>query len=144
MNKENEKITTDELADLEEIFETYFRTLKRNRNVIRTCNITRQQGKQGVIKKVKISVANICNDCKGTGNKIKFQEQKCKNCCGRGYIYSKKAIVVKIPPKTRNNDYIVFEGKGNKFKADKERGSIFIKIHIYGDRSKRKGNRIYE
>lgn len=179
MDKENEKIITDEFPDLKEIFEIFFKSSKRNirrdKNVITTCNITKQQAKQGLIKNVKISGANICNTCKSTGKKIEFQTKKCEvcndkgiiqeernsklgkrkieklcntcqceDCYGRGYIYNEKSIELKIPPKIKNNDLIIIEKQGNQFRVEKERGNLIIKIHIYGNRSKRKGKIIYE
>lgn len=143
LNKKNEKVITDEFAQLEEIFEKYFTTFKKNKNVLTNCNITKQQAKKGITKNIKVSIADICSNCKGSGKNIDFQTKQCERCCGRGYIYSEKTIAVKIPPKIRNNDLIVIESQGNKLYIDKERGDIFIRVHIYGNRSKRKGKIIY-
>lgn len=128
----------DEFADLEEIFETYFRNSKKNKNVLTTYKITKQQAKQGLTQNLKISVADICDTCKGMDTSC-----QCEECHGRGHIYNEKTMVLKIPPKIRNNDLIVIEKQGNQFNIDKERGDLFIRIHIYGNRSKRKGNIIY-
>ena len=46
--------------------------------------------------------------------------------------------------KVKNNDYIVLKRQGNKLRKDEERGDIIIKIRIYGDKSKRKGKKLYE
>ena len=133
-----EKETKDEFEDLGEIFETYFRNAKKNKNIITNYNITKQQAKQGLTQNLKISVADICDTCNGKG-----MDSQCKECSGRGYIYNEKTIELKIPPKIKNNDFIVFEKQGNKFSVDEERGDLFIKIHIFGDRSKREGKKIY-
>ena len=55
-----------------------------------------------------------------------------------------KNINFEIPPKVKNNDYIVLKKQGNKLRKDEERGDIIIKIRIYGDKSKRKGKKLYE
>jgi len=137
-DKENEKETTDEFPDLGEIFETYFGNAKKNKNIITTYKITKQQAKQGLTKDLKISVADICDIYKG-----REKDCQCKECKGRGYVYKEKTIELKIPPKIKNNDLIIFEKQGNKFSIDEERGDLYIKIHIYGDRSKREGKKIY-
>lgn len=136
MDKENEKGNTDEYPDLGEIFETYLGNTKNNKNIIKTYKIAKKQAKQGLTSNFKISVADICENCKE-------KDCKCKECRGRGYVYKEKTIVIKIPPKIRNNDLIIFEKQGNKFSVNEERGDLFVKIHIYGNRSKRKGKKVY-
>lgn len=138
MDKKNEKETKDEFEDLGEIFESYLGNIKPSKNVIITHKITKQQAKQGLIKELKISVADICDVCNG-----KEKNCQCKECNGRGHVYKEKIIELKIPPKIKNNDLIIFEKQGNKLSIDEERGDLYIKIHIYGDRSKREGKKIY-
>ena len=138
MVMKNEKEKTDEFEDLGEIFETYFGNAKKNKNIISNYNITKQQAKQGITQNLKISVADICDACNG-----KEMDCQCKECRSRGYVYNEKTIELKIPPKIKNNDFIVFEKQGNKFSVDEERGDLFVKIHIFGDRSKREGKKIY-
>ena len=138
MDKKNEKETKDEFEDLGEIFETYLGNAKKNKNIITNYNITKQQAKQGLTKSLKVPVADICNTCSG-----KKMDCQCKECSGRGYVYNEKTIELKILPKIKNNDFIVLEKQGNKFSVDEERGDLFIKIHIFGDRSKREGKKIY-
>ena len=106
------------------------------------CKITKQQAKQGLNKKIQTSVTDICNVCNGTGKDENLKE--CENCSGDGFIHNLKNINFEIPPKVKNNDYIVLKKQGNKLHKDEERGDIIIKIHIYGDRSKRKGKKLYE
>ena len=52
---------------------------------------------KGITKNIKVSIADICSNCKGSGKNIDFQTKQCERCCGRGYIYSEKTIAVKIP-----------------------------------------------
>lgn len=138
MEMKVEKETKDEFEDLGEIFETYFGNAKKNKNIITNYSITKQQAKQGLTQNFKISVADICNTCSGKGI-----DCQCKECRGRGYVYKEKTIELKIPSKIKNNDFMVFEKQGNKFIVDEERGDLFVKVHIYGDKSKREGKKIY-
>lgn len=134
----NQKIEKDEFSELEEIFKKCFGTARRkNKNVITTFNITKQQAREGLTNDVKISVANICNNCNGA-------DKECEKCYGSGYTYNENTVVLKIPANIKNNDVIVIEKQGNLFKKEEQRGDLFIKIHIYGDKSKRKGKKIYE
>lgn len=134
------KNTAEEFTQLEEIFESYFGTAqKENKNIMTTYNITKQQAKQGVIQNLKISVADICDSCKG-----KEADCQCKECNGKGYVYHEKTIIVRIPSKTKNNDLIIIQKQGNQFNMNEERGDIYVRIHIYGSRSKGKGKIIYE
>lgn len=170
---------SNEFENIPEIFAAFFKDAKintnKNKNVITTCKITKQQAKTGLNKNMKISVADICDTCRGTGkneeNKTTiykncynneneennqhtiskqpapektYNNHQCKNCYGTGYTYNEKDITINIPPKTKNNDYIIFKEKGNKFKLNEERGNLLIKIHIYGNNSKRKGKMIKE
>ena len=126
----------DEFPDLEEIFETYLGNAKNNKNIITTYKITKQQAKQGLTSNLKISAADICENCKE-------KDCECKECRGRGYVYKEKTIVIKIQPKIRNNDLIIFEKQRKKFCVDEERGDLFVKSNFYGNRSKRKGKKVY-
>lgn len=154
---------SNEFENIPEIFAAFFKDAKintnKNKNVITTCKITKQQAKTGLNKNMKISVADICDTCKGTGKNEEnnqytisrqlapektYNNHQCKNCYGTGYTYNEKDITINIPPKTKNNDYIIFKEKGNKFKLNEERGNLLIKIHIYGNNSKRKGKMIKE
>jgi len=147
MSNENEKV-----EDLEEIFKTFFKVIREhrkedfNKDEMSVCNITRHQAKKGIVKSIKVSVANVCNHCKGTGRKTEYEveSKECENCCGTGFVYNKQDITFEIPPRIKNNDCIVFKEKGNKFKVNDERGDLYIKIHIYGNKRNRKGRNIYE
>ena len=139
---EDKNIEKDEFVkDFVKIFSYFFRGMCK-KNIIIICKITKQQAKQGLNKKIQTSVTDICNVCNGTGKDENLKE--CENCSGDGFIHNLKNINFKIPPKVKNNDYIVFKKQGNKLYKDEERGDIIIKIHIYGDRSKRKGKKLYE
>ena len=136
MDKQREKRISDEFQNLEEIFEKYFENIEKSKNIITTYNVTKKQAKQGMNQKFKISVSDICDTCKW-----RKKGYECKKCHNKGYVYKEKTFELKIPPKIRNNDIIVFEKQGNKFIVDEERGDLFVKIHIYGDKSKRKGKK---
>lgn len=139
---EDKNIEKDEFVkDIGKIFSYFFRGMCK-KNIIIICKITKQQAKQGLNKKIQTSVTDICNVCNGTGKDENLKE--CENCSGDGFIQNLKNINFEIPPKVKNNDYIVFKKQGNKLRKDEERGDIIIKIHIYGDRSKRKGKKLYE
>lgn len=139
---EDKNIEKDELVkDFGKIFSYFFRGMCK-KNIIIICKITKQQAKQGLNKKIQTSVTDICNVCNGTGKDENLKE--CENCSGDGFIQNLKNINFVIPPKVKNNDYIVLKKQGNKLHKDEERGDIIIKIHIYGDRSKRKGKKLYE
>lgn len=128
----------EDIKEIGEIFEEFFKDKKISEDVIETCKITKQEAKEGVLKDIKISTADICEECKGVKN-----NNKCPKCYGRGYRFNEKTIHINIPAKTKNNDCLILEGEGNQLKADEERGDLYIKIHIYGNKSNRKGKKIY-
>lgn len=92
-------------------------------NVVNICNCCGGTGKKEEYK------TGACEACKGAGviqeetntilGTIKLKTMcdncKCKNCNGTGFTYSKKDVAVTIPPKTKNNDYIILKGQENKF-----------------------------
>lgn len=138
---EDKNIEKDEFVkDIGKIFSYFFRGMLK-KNIVIINKITKQQAKQGLNKKIQTSVTDICNVCNGTGKDENLKE--CENCSGDGFIQNLKNINFEIPPKVKNNDYIVFKKQGNKLRKDEERGDIIIKIRIYGDRSKRKGKMLY-
>lgn len=139
---EDKNIEKDEFVkDIGKIFSYFFRGMLK-KNIVIINKITKQQAKQGLNKKIQTSVTDICNVCNGTGKDENLKE--CENCSGDGFIQNLKNINFEIPPKVKNNDYIVFKKQGNKLRKDEERGDIIIKIRIYGDKSKRKGKKLYE
>ena len=139
---EDKNIEKDEFVkDFGKIFSYFFIGMCK-KNIIIICKITKQQAKQGLNKKIQTSVTDICNVCNGTGKDENLKE--CENCSGDGFIQNLKNINFEIPPKVKNNDYIVLKKQGNKLRKDEERGDIIIKIRIYGDKSKRKGKKLYE
>ena len=139
---EDKNIEKDEFVkDFGKIFSYFFRGMCK-KNIIIICKITKQQAKQGLNKKIQTSVTDICNVCNGTGKDENLKEYE--NCFRDGFIHNLKNINFEIPPKVKNNDYIVLKRQGNKLRKDEERGDIIIKIRIYGDKSKRKGKKLYE
>ena len=139
---EDKNIEKDEFVkDFGKIFSYFFRGMFK-KNIVIIYKITKQQAKQGLNKKIQTSVIDICNVCNGTGKDENLKE--CENCFGDGFIHNLKNINFEIPPKVKNNDYIVLKKQGNKLRKDEERGDIIIKIRIYGDKSKRKGKKLYE
>ena len=104
-------------------------------NVADTCNCCNGTGKKAEDK------TGACKKCKGAGAvqeetntivgtmKLKTicNNCKCKNCNGTGFIYSKKDVAVTIPPKTKNNDYIILKGQGNKFIINQKKRKYIYK-----------------
>lgn len=104
-------------------------------NVADTCNCCGGTGKKAEYK------TGACKKCKGAGvvqeetntivgtMKLKTicDNCKCKNCNGTGFIYSKKYIVITIPPKTKNNDYIILKEQDNKFNRNKKNRKYIYK-----------------
>ena len=139
---EDKNIEKDEFVkDFGKIFSYFFRGMFK-KNIVIIYKITKQQAKQGLNKKIQTSVIDICNVCNGTGKDENLKE--CENCSGDGFIQNLQNTNFEIPPKVKNNDYIVLKRQGNKLRKDEERGDIIIKIRIYGDKSKRKGKKLYE
>lgn len=139
---EDKNIEKDEFVkDFGKLFSYFFRGMFK-KNIVIIYKITKQQAKQGLNKKIQTSVIDICNVCNGTGKDENLKE--CENCSGDGFIQNLQNINFEIPPKVKNNDYIVLKRQGNKLRKDEERGDIIIKIRIYGDKSKRKGKKLYE
>lgn len=131
-----------EETNLEEIFEEFADSIKDKKtsiNVLEQIKITKKQAQEGLTKRIAISTADICQECKG---EIK-QGSKCKKCYGFGYTFSEKEIDIIIPPKIKENDVIIYKEKGNQLKVNEKRGDLYISIHIFGSRSKRKGKKIY-
>ncbi len=67
-----------------------------------------------------IKLKTICDNC------------KCKNCNGIGFVYNKKDVVITIPPKTKNNDYIILKGQGNKFIRNQKKRKHICKSTYFG------------
>lgn len=136
--EEFKKITNNDFEELGEIFATFFENKKISKDCVETYKITKQEAKEGLEKDIKILTADICEECKG----IRNPNAICKKCYGRGYRFNEKTIHINIPAKIKNNDCLVYKGKGNQLKANEERGDLYIKIHIYGNKSNRKGKKI--
>lgn len=144
MNNSNSKYKFEEIAEfgnIGNVLAEFFKDAPNNRDVIKVYKIARQQAKEGVTRNIKTLIADVCEVCNGTGKK---DDTVCENCQGRRFVYNEKNVEIKIPPKTKNNDYIILEGKGNKFSINQKRGDLVIKIHIYGNKSRRRGKKIYE
>ena len=127
-----------------EIEEKIVKTLMENmppkeiriKNIGKIVKITSNEAKEGTEKLVEINHANVCNKCYGKG---KIKEVSCKECYGRGFKFEKEKIKVKIPKGIKENDIIVVKDKGNLFKPEGIRGDAQFKIHIFGKKSKRRG-----
>ncbi len=124
--------------DLDDIFKNFFNEVKIDKDKIVSLGISKNDAKAGTIKKIKYSTADICDMCNGVKREI-----ACKKCHDTGSNFTEKEMILNIPPKIKNNDYIVFREKGNQIKSEQRRGNLYVKIHIYGDTSTRKGKEIY-
>ena len=136
--EEFKQVTNNEVEELGKIFEKFFKNNKISKDSIETYKITKQEAKEGTEKDIKISTADICEECKG----IKNTNQKCPKCYGYGYYFNEKTMHINIPAKIKNNDCLVYKGEGNQLKVDEERGDLYINIHIYGNKGNRKGKKI--
>lgn len=87
------------------------------------------QAKEGLIRKIKISTADICPKCKG-----EKQISNCNRCYDLKYIFTEKEIEITIPAKVKENDIIILKEKGNQLKSNEKRGDLYIKIHIFGNK----------
>ncbi|MBP3256138.1 MAG: hypothetical protein J6M60_06625 [Clostridia bacterium] len=123
------------INELDRIFEKIFIDKTKNKKILEQCNITSQEAREGTVKKIEITYANVCDSCKGL-------KEKCKVCEDRGYFLNKKEFILKIPARVKENDYFEFLEQGNQFNTMKKRGDIHIKIHIYGKKDKRKGKKL--
>ena len=130
-------IKMNDFENCNEIIQQLLKNTVRSKNVLEELKITKEQSKKGMITSMKIHTADVCRYCNDQIN------EKCKNCYGIGYTFTEKEIKVKIPPKTKNNDCIVYRKIGNQFSFDDERGNVYIRIKIYGDKRKRKGRMFY-
>lgn len=124
--------------DLDNIFKNFFSEVKIEKDKIESFSISKNDAKAGTIKKFKYSTTDICDECNGVK-----RESICKKCHDTGSNFTEKEIILNIPPKVKNNDYLVLVEKGNQIKSEQRRGDLYIKLHIYGDKSKRKGREIY-
>jgi len=72
-----------------------------------------------------------CNDCKGTGEKIK-KENICKTCKGNKLIEKKEKVEVPIAPGIHENEKIMISGKGNEH-PEYRTGDLVIVTQIEED-----------
>ncbi len=125
----------------EEIVKTFMDNISpkeiKRKTTTEIVKITSNEAKEGTEKLVEINHANVCNKCYGKG---KIKEVSCKECYGRGFKFEKEKIKVKIPKGIKENDIIVLKSKGNLFETEEIRGDAQVKIHIFGKKSKRKGD----
>lgn len=91
--------------ELGEVFKQYFNT----NDIYTILKITKSQAKKGCIKKINIS------------RKI-------------GTKYNQEEETVIIPKNTKNNTIIDLKGKGNQCSLNKEKGNLYIKIKIFGNK----------
>lgn len=74
----------------------------------------------------------------------KITKNEAKQGVNKRITIHEKEINFTIPPKTKSNDIIVLKGQGNHFNKEEPIGDLYIKIHIFGDKTNRKGRIIYE
>lgn len=116
----------DNETNFDEVFNELFKYFTLNKNITKTCNISRLEAKKGITKNLEIYYYTICEHCKG--------KEECDLCNNRGVIVKKEKIKVNIPKKTKNNDIIVIKQMGNELEGNNERGDLYIKIHIWGEK----------
>ncbi len=116
---------------------------------IDVCDICKGTGKK------EIYFYSYCDECNNKGNIIveedtflgKFNLSKkcpncsCEKCNGYGHVKKEEKISFELPPRTKNNDYLIFKNMGNRYKTDEQRGDLYINIYIYGSQYKRRGKR---
>jgi len=82
-----------------------------------------------------MSIRKTCQRCGGTG---KIITKKCKECKGKGFIYSDEDLSVRIPAGVDNGDVLRVRDKGNNG------GDLYIYIDIKPHKLfKREGKNIY-
>lgn len=67
-----------------------------------------------------------CNECKGTGKKIK---NPCRKCNGEGLNQGKEKIKIKIPAGIDNGQTIRIQNAGN-INKNKQKGDLLLKIRV--------------
>lgn len=138
--------------------ELYFGTIKKIKvNIRKICLSCMGQGSKKVKRCIKCKgrgslfmtrmlgpgmiqqMQTICDRCKGKGKRID-RNSLCNNCNGNGFYEEEEEFKIKINAGDKNNDYKIFEGKGNQ-SIDNENGDIiFIIEEQHDNKFKRKGN----
>lgn len=114
-------------TDFNEVFDELFKYFVFNKNITRTCNISKFEAKKGTTKKLEINHYAACSHCRD------IEGKKCNFCSNQRFVGEKEVVTVNIPKKTKNNDTIIMKGLGNKLEKDKERGDLYIKVHVWGE-----------
>lgn len=112
----------------DEVFNELFKYFALNKNITRTCNISRVEAKKGTTKNLEIQHYTACSYCKC------IEGKECNFCNNQGFVGEKELVTVNIPQRTKNNDKIIIKGYGNKLEEDEKRGDLHIKIHIWGEK----------
>ncbi len=88
-----------------------------------------------------MSTQRTCSRCGGVGRIIK---NPCKSCRGKGLVYKRKKITVKIPAGIDNGQRISIRGAGNAGKNGGPNGDLYVTVNVRPDsRFERDGYDIY-
>jgi len=75
----------------------------------------------------KMTQTRQCTSCGGTGKDMK---EACYTCSGKGYIMTRKTIMVKIPRDTVNGQTITINDMGEPGAREDLRGDLVIKVTV--------------
>lgn len=73
------------------------------------------------------TVESQCNECRGTGKKIK---KPCKQCSGTGKVMKKKTISVNIPAGINMGNVIPLRGQGEAGINGGPNGDVYITVYV--------------
>jgi molecular chaperone DnaJ len=73
------------------------------------------------------TIATTCNHCGGSG--MVFREV-CKGCKGRGRVYNRKSLSVKIPPGVDTGSRLRLVGEGEPGAYGGPSGDLYVVLHV--------------
>lgn len=115
---------------------------KSDKGII-TCQVCHGTGQVRVSRDTflgSLITTSACGSCNGAGTIIK---EPCIQCNGKGYIRSKKKIVVDIPSGIENGNQLRVAGKGNSRGSGSISGDLIITVRVRPHPSlKREGDNV--
>lgn len=89
----------------------------------------------------RMQSTRICDECKGTGKKIK---EPCKDCGGKGYTKQKRTIKVKVPAGVDNGQMMTYYNEGDAGRNGGKKGNLIIVLNVaQSTMFTRKGSDLY-
>jgi len=111
---------------------------------VKTCSICAGRGKvqqvttAGFARLVRVVQ---CSQCQGRGVII---QSVCKNCKGKGLVFAKKTIDIKIPPGVEDGSTLRLRGEGDRTSPVGRPGDLYVMIRVKEDpRFRREGPDLY-